>query len=321
MSALPVVSEIRTELERMQPQFAAALPPQITPARFVRVAMTAVQRDPSLLQADRKSLFAACMLAAQDGLLPDGREAALVIFGGKVQYLPMVGGVLKKIRQSGELLSIAAHVVYERDTFGYALGDEEHISHVPYLDGERGNPRLVYAIAKTRDGGIYREVMTVAEVEQVRAVSRAKGTGPWVQWWGEMARKTVIRRLAKRLPMSTDAEDMLHHDEELADYVPPSSAAAQLSERLRHQPLLEDEGGVQVEPRWPEKVRDPETGEVTWTDADGTHYDERLHGWDASRQRPSVKPNGEFRARRGSARRPDPDLPPIDAPVDGQEDA
>ena len=141
MSALPVVSEIRHNLETMQPQFAAALPPHVPPARFVRVAMTAVQSNPELLQAERKTLFAACMRAAQDGLLPDGREGALVIFKGKVQWMPMIAGILKKVRQSGELLSIAAHVVHARDEFRYQLGDEERVYHVPYLDGEPGEER------------------------------------------------------------------------------------------------------------------------------------------------------------------------------------
>ena len=49
--------------------------------------------------------------------------------------------------------------------------------------------------------------MSHEEIEQVRSVSRASRNGPWVQWWGEMARNIVMRRLSKRLPMSTDIED------------------------------------------------------------------------------------------------------------------
>jgi len=219
----------------MQPQFAAALPPHVPPARFVRVAMTAVQSNPELLQAERKTLFAACMRAAQDGLLPDGREGALVIFKGKVQWMPMIAGILKKVRQSGELLSIAAHVVHARDEFRYQLGDEERVYHVPYLDGEPGEERLVYAIAKTRDGGVYREIMTVAEIEKVRAVSRAREGGPWSTWWGEMAKKTVLRRLAKRLPMSTDADEVLRREDEDDEVPVPAlpGSVADLNARLR----------------------------------------------------------------------------------------
>lgn len=216
--------EFRGQFEKMSGEISAALPPHIPVERFMRVVLTAVNSNPALLNADRRTLFEAAMKAAQDGLLPDGRDGAFVIFRTKdgnswiekVQWMPMVGGVLKKIRNSGELLSISAHVAYEHDEFTYALGDDERIEHKPTL-GDRGKPRLVYAVAKTKDGGVYREIMTVAEIERVRQVSRAKDKGPWVDWWSEMARKTVIRRLAKRLPMSTDLDDLIRRDDDLYD--------------------------------------------------------------------------------------------------------
>ena len=171
------------------------------------------------------------MKSAQDGLLPDGREAAFVVYNTnvapqgqpkrfikKVQYLPMVWGIVKKVRNSGELASIAANVVFENDEFSYALGDEEAIHHKPLLTGDRGKPMAVYAIAKTKDGSIYREVLSRDDVEAVRNVSRAKESGPWAGPFAlEMWRKTAIRRLAKRLPMSTDLESVIRRDDEMYD--------------------------------------------------------------------------------------------------------
>jgi recombination protein RecT len=220
-NAISVIDSVRSTLTKMQPEFAAALPPQIPAEKFIRTTVTAIQMQPDLLQADRRSLLGACMKAAQDGLLPDGREAALVIFRGKggaqVQYMPMIGGLLKKLRNSGELASISAHVVHEHDQFDYILGDEERIEHKPCLFGDRGQPIAVYAVAKTKDGAVYREVMSVEEVEKVRSVSRAGNSGPWVAWWGEMAKKTVIRRLCKRLPSSADLDQVIAHDNENYD--------------------------------------------------------------------------------------------------------
>lgn len=217
------IESMRGTLKQMTPEFQAALPPQIPVEKFIRTTLTAVQMNPELLQADRRSLLGACMKAAQDGLLLDGREAAPVIFrtkeGPKVQYMPMVGGILKKIRNSGELASISAQVVYEKDHFDYELGDDERIVHKPFLGEDRGKPIACYAIAKTKDGAIYREVMSVADVEKVRSSSRASNNGPWVQWWDEMARKTVIRRIAKRLPSSADLDQVLENDNEAVGFV------------------------------------------------------------------------------------------------------
>ncbi|MCX7585052.1 recombinase RecT [Phenylobacterium sp. 58.2.17] len=216
------------DVQRMEKQFALALPDHVSPEKFVRVVMTAINTNPDLQKADRQSVLAAAMKCAQDGLMPDGREAALVTYGNKASYLPMIAGVLTKVRRSGELETINAHVVYDKDVWSYTLGDEERIEHRPYMEGDRGKAIAVYAIAKTKDGGIYREVMSVSEVEQVRNVSRAKGNGPWVQWWGEMARKTVLRRLSKRLPMSTDLQQVFQRDDDHYDFRQQAAGAATL---------------------------------------------------------------------------------------------
>lgn len=246
-------SAFEQELQVYEPQIRAALPDHIAAARFRRVIVTAVNQNPDLQKADRRSLFIACVRSAQDGLYPDGREAALVVFNSKnkktgewvksVQYLPMVAGIIKRARNSREVASIAAYVVYANDKFAYRLGDDPKIEHEPALT-DRGKPIAVYAVAKLTNGETLREIMSVEEVEQVRAVSRAKDDGPWVQWWAEMARKSAIKRLAKRLPTSADVDEVLAHEEEqYAEPEPPSS---------RHRPARADfPSHVEPEPETP----------------------------------------------------------------------
>lgn len=253
---LTPMEAVRGTLSKMSNEFQSALPPQIPVEKFIRTTLTAVQMNPALLDTDRRSLLGSCMKAAQDGLLCDGREAALVIFKGQAQYLPMVGGILKKMRNSGEIASIGAHVVYENDHFDYSLGDDEQITHKPLLLGERGKPIAAYAIAKTKDGAIYREVMSLAEIEKVRNASRASGNGPWVQWWDEMARKTVIKRIAKRLPSSADVDQVIENSNEVVGFaqqqrapidITPSPDTAQEPSRLKAaidaDGVIENEGG------------------------------------------------------------------------------
>lgn len=255
---------MRLTLTRMEAEFACALPPQIPAQKFIRTVMTAVQMQPDLLGTDRRSLLAACMKAAQDGLLPDGREAALVIFrtksGSMTQYMPMIGGLLKKLRNSGELASIGAHVAYSADEFRYELGDEERIVHRPKLGSERGDPIAAYAIAKTKDGAIYREVMSVDEINQVRSVSRAKDSGPWASWWSEMARKTVLRRLLKRLPSSADVDAVIDNDNDMYDLSPQVSATPQ--PQVAPLSRLKATMGVDPEAQADVAATDPETEAV-----------------------------------------------------------
>ena len=222
-------------------QFSAALPKHIPQERFARVIMTAVQRNPDLLRADRQSLWNSAMQAAADGLLPDGREGALVVYHTKalkqnkndrdvwiqkVQWLPMIAGIRKKVRNSGEIIDWTAHVVHAKDEFAYELGDDPFIKHKPFMGGDRGPVIAAYSVATLKGGEKSREVMTRADLDKVKAASKSADTGPWKTWYEEMCRKSVAKRHAKVLPMSTDLDDLIRRDDELYDLKGASDAVA-----------------------------------------------------------------------------------------------
>lgn len=216
----------------MRPQLAMSLPSHIKPERFERVVMTAVNNNPSLLSADRRSFFNACTKAANDGLLPDGREGALVIFKGIVQWMPMVFGLIKLIRQSGEIDSVGARIVYQKEIdeqspshptrkrFEFIVEDgKEKLFHDPMLWGERGEKVLVYGYARFKDTG-HVEYMPLhrKDVEKRKNASRTSGAGPWKDWEDEMWLKTAIRALAKRLPLSADVLSRIERDDEPSEF-------------------------------------------------------------------------------------------------------
>jgi recombination protein RecT len=231
---------LRAQLQARQDAF--ALPKHISPEKFISVATTAVVMDPALLGADRASLLQACLLAAQDGLLLDKRQAALVVFNQKakdengkdvkdakgkdvwvkkVQYMPMVAGILKKLRNSGELSTIIAECVYENDKFTYRLGLNQCLDHEPNIHGDRGKLLCVYAVAKLKDGSQVFRVMTLDQVVRRMEVSKSK-TGPWVDWYDEMACKTVLRALCKVLPSSTDIDRLIENMDRDTDFTKPA---------------------------------------------------------------------------------------------------
>jgi recombination protein RecT len=221
---------LKTQIDQRQGEFARALPAHIPVERFTRVIMTAVQSEPDLLTADRSSFLTACLRSAQDGLLPDKRDGAIVIYNSKVkregkeawikmaQWMPMIGGILKKVRNSGKLATITARVVYGGDHFRYWVDDDgEHVDFEPSDSPDKSIVRRVFAMAKTTDGELYVEPLTADDIEKIRSVSRSRDKGPWVDWWEEMAKKSALRRLAKRLPNSSDLDDLLRRDDELYD--------------------------------------------------------------------------------------------------------
>jgi recombination protein RecT len=208
------VTQLRSDLTRMSGELKNALPSHITPEKFQRVVLTVVNMAPDLMKGDRLSLLGACLRCAADGLIPDGREAALVMFKGKPTYMPMVTGLLKRARNSGEISTINAHVIHENDDFVIELGDDEKIKHVPAWNRERGKMIGVYAIAKLKDGGVQRAILSAADVAKIKASSAAGNAGPWGKWEEEMWKKSALRRLTKYLPMDAEVEDLFRRDDE-----------------------------------------------------------------------------------------------------------
>lgn len=223
--ALTPVDEIRSSLSRMEGEFFKVLPSHVSADKFARTAITAVQNTPSLLDCDRRSLYAACLDAATQGLLPDGREGAIVPFKGKARFMPMVQGIMKKVRNSGEIGDIDAQVVYENDEYHAWIDEKGRHFRFERSKGERGSPLLTFAYAIGRDGAFYFEEVSEEEMSKIEAQSRASDS-PWKgPFKNEMKRKSALRRLAKyRLPSSTDLTNLTQTEDDI--YQDPTPAAS-----------------------------------------------------------------------------------------------
>lgn len=232
---ISAAEEVCRSLVAKEPDFRMALPKQIPSERFIRVATTAIRVKPSLVDLDRASLYAAFHDAAAQGLLPDNREGAIVPFKGRAKFMPMVAGILKKARNSGEIKTIGCQVVYENDT--YESWEDETGPHFKFkkATGERGKIVITYAYAITKDGGIYFEEVSEPEMLKIKAMSKADDS-PWKgAFEDEMRKKSAIRRLLKhRVPSSTDLDSVIRADDDIYEPEPASiPASSPTSSRLR----------------------------------------------------------------------------------------
>ena len=197
-------------LETYKSEIARALPKHMDADRMARIALTECRKTPALLKCKPESLFGAVIQASQLGLEPGGAlgHCYLIPFGQDVQFIVGYRGMVDLARRSGQIVSLEAHPVYEGDTFDCSFGLDSTLKHIPnWTDSSRAHPdklRFVYAVAKLKDGGIQFEVMSRAEVDAIRARSKAGRSGPWVSDYTAMAIKTVIRRLFKYLPVSIE---------------------------------------------------------------------------------------------------------------------
>jgi phage RecT family recombinase len=223
-----LVVQRKNEIQSMESDLKKMLPPSLPSDKFIRTVQTAITLNPDLAECDKTSVLGACMKAAADGLVLDGREAVLNIYNTKqkdgswkkaAQYIPMVAGVIKRVRNSGEVSRLNAFVVSENDTFHVAYGLEMTLKHEPNFS-DPGKPVGAYAVCKFKDGETDFEFMSFKQIEAIRARSKTGDKGPWVTDWSEMARKTVIRRLAKRLPVDSDIARVVEHIDDDYDFKP-----------------------------------------------------------------------------------------------------
>jgi recombination protein RecT len=217
---------------KVQAQIKAALPRHMTAERMARIATTEMRKVPKLAQCDPMSFLGAVIQCAQLGLEPGNALGHAYILpyekrtkvGGqwrteRVEAQVIIGyrGMIDLARRSGQIVSIDARAVYEGDKFDCRLGLDAKLEHEPdWQNPNRAQPdklRFVYAVAKLKDDGIQFDVMSRAEVEGVRARSKAADSGPWVTDYSAMALKTVVRRLFKFLPVSIEMQQAVGIDE------------------------------------------------------------------------------------------------------------
>jgi recombination protein RecT len=220
---------LRELIEKSSSQFAMLMPKE-TVDKFKRVVFTTLNDKPDLLRCNPRSLLSVMMHAAQDGLMLDGREAAIVPFKSGpdliATYQPMVVGLRKKVRASGLINDLNCQVVFEGDQFDIAFGDRPYVHHKPSLTGNSKRKIIgAYSVATFKDDESKSiEWMTIDQIEEIRLKSpavRAKRATPWDDdvFYPEMVRKTVMRRHAKSLPMASDIENVFRHEAESMDAI------------------------------------------------------------------------------------------------------
>lgn len=231
-------NDIRGLLLSMKSQFALALPKHVTPDRFTRVCLTAVNKNPKLLNCTKESLLACLMDCSQFGIEPDGRKAHLIPYGNQCTLIIDYKGLVDLARRSGDIADVHADVVFENDTFEYSFGTESKLIHKPTLS-TKGKVIAAYSYVRLKDGSSSYEVMSVEEVEKIRDRSKAGKSGPWVTDWNEMAKKTVFRRHTKWLPLSSEFQEAVEKDSDIpVDLANDLSSAAQEIEMPRAKAVL-----------------------------------------------------------------------------------
>ena len=197
-------------------QLAAALPKGLTADRMVRVVLTAMNKNPKLLECSKETLWESVLNCAALGLFPDALgRAYLVPYGKTCQLIIGYKGLIDLAYRSDRISSINCVVVREGDLFEQepmALPPIRHKVNTPTGDPFRKATHF-YSVVYLKDCAIPSvSVMSLREVQEIQARSKSGGSGPWVTDFEEMAKKTVFRRHSKVLPMSSELAAAMDSD-------------------------------------------------------------------------------------------------------------
>ena len=120
-------------------------------------------------------------------------------------------GMINLADRAGQ--TITSEVVRANDEFDYSLGTDQHITHKPRIDGERGEIIGAYAVAIHPDDRKQFKVIGRDEINRAKQSSAAASSGPWKTDEAAMVAKTAVRRLAPFLPLSPEFARAVELDE------------------------------------------------------------------------------------------------------------
>lgn len=231
-------------VKQQEPLFTGALTDSsLMWAKECQFAIQLFQRNQKLAEtaiANQTSAQNAIINVAAIGisLNPASKLAYLVPRDGMVCLDISYMGLLHLAQCAGVIKWGQCKLVYASDTYETIALDKAPLhKYNPFATPEdRGAVIGGYCTVKTAEDDYLTQEMSHAEIEEIRKVSKA-GTspkGPWVNFWSEMARKTIVKRAYKYWPRADrldNAVDMLNETEgvftePVMNYTPESEVVA-----------------------------------------------------------------------------------------------
>ena len=212
MSAIQLLEQHKDNLIKLVPQTAQGF----SVPDIIRQVGACLQDNQKLRSCSPQSIARATRYAVQLGLNVHGplRQAYLVPYGNECKFDLQYQGLMELMMRTGLYKKLKAKAVHENDDF--KLNSDDSISHSHGL-ANRGEIVGFYATAQHSNGDWYSEVFTKEEMDYLESTTRKGGgsTPAWKNWYGEMGRKSAIKRLMKWLP-KTGGTDMHVIDQAIA---------------------------------------------------------------------------------------------------------
>ena len=249
---VPPMHDLMAILKDIEPIVNQVLPANMDSGRLFGLMLNEAKKNPNLYQSTPESITMSVMRCAQLGLEPGILDQCYLIpiwnknlQGFECTFQTGYKGLIELITRGGTVSTIEAREVCEHDTFRLVHGTKKELYHEPFIDGPRGNVKGFYCLVEMKDGGHIFDYMSMAEVQEHRAQNDKRKTGsfsPWDKNFNGMAKKTVVKRTIKLLPVSAIQKDYIQ------DFINKDEQAQDMPEHVEKQAQAQPKAESMPEP-------------------------------------------------------------------------
>lgn len=199
-----------------------ALPKEFNKQRFLQNCMTVLQDgNADFSKCDANTVVRTLMKGAFLGLDFFNGECYAIPYGSQCNFQTDYKGEIKLCKRYSRnpIKDIYAKVVREGDVFEEEIANgKQTVNFKPKLFND-GQIIGAFAIVLYADGSMVYDTMSKAEIEHTRQTfSKAKDSKAWKESYGEMCKKTVLRRLCKLIDLNFDTAEQCQAFEEGSEF-------------------------------------------------------------------------------------------------------
>ena len=207
-----LLANVYTDLGKKLDSQVQALPKSFNKARFMQNCMTVMQDgDADFKGCSPDSVVRTLLKAAYLGLDFYNGECYAIPYKGNVTFQMDYKGNKKLVKKYSirKIKDLYAKVVRDGDLFIEKVVDGHQ--SIDFTPKAFNNGEIIgaFAIVLYEDGGLDYETMSKEEIEETRKnFSKAPNSPAWKNSYGEMSKKTVLRRLCKHIEIDFETAEM-----------------------------------------------------------------------------------------------------------------
>lgn len=203
---------LQEAIKAQLPAINQLLPEDISIDQFRAATWLALQEQPKVLsECSVDSTKQAIVRAATYGLMP-ARDCHFLPFKKRTTFVPNYQGLQRALDRTGKVRKSFAQAVYMQDHFVVDILADVY-EHRPNVDNP-GTLRCFYGCVIMKDGTKHVQVMTIAQVDAIKARSPSHESGPWVTDYVAMGRKTALKQTMKYVNLTPQITALLTEEAE-----------------------------------------------------------------------------------------------------------